>query len=412
MKHLIILLYTVLTLPFLLLSLPFLIILLPFREFKRRIGLARIIKDRYVWFHAASVGEVNALKPLLVGFRRKFPDNKILLTTMTRTGQETAEKITEIDFVTLIPLDFLPILALFMRKIQPHMIVIIETELWPALLYLADQKRIPVSIINGRISDYSYRRYKGTSFLFRPFYRSVELVGAQTENDARRFKDLGFINVRNTHNLKFCLDLPKYDPHKIRDEWGIKEDDFVMVWGSTRPGEEDLLKTMVPELQKRITSLKIIIAPRHLNRIEQITPLFRDFKTTLLSTLERGYDILIIDSMNILTKAYSVADLAIVGGSFCDFGGHNPLEPAFYSKPVIIGNFHSSCRHLVKTLFEGGGIIVSSRDKLLEDILQIEQNRELRITMGENARKIIEENSYSLQDNLIELTLILNKTLD
>ncbi|MBW6515186.1 MAG: 3-deoxy-D-manno-octulosonic acid transferase [Candidatus Cloacimonetes bacterium] len=409
MIHFIIYLYTLLTGIGLLLALPFLLIFLPFRELKQRLGFVKSEHSGFIWFHCASVGEVNALKPLLIEFKKSHPTEKILLTTMTTNGLNTAKIISEIDIVNLIPLDFLPLINNFLRKLQPKMIILIETELWPSLLYLAKLRSIPVSIVNGRISDYSYKKYRLLSFLFRGINKSIAFVGTQSDLDRQRFTALGFRNVINTHNLKFCLQLPEYNPQEIRDQWHLKEEDFVLVWGSSRPGEEELLLSILPELKKNIPSLKIIIAPRHLKRLQQVTSILNKTSYALLSQITSDYDILLIDEMNILTKAYAIADLAIVGGSFCDFGGHNPLEPAYYSKPTIIGNFHSSCKHIVKTLMENSAILISSRDKLLNDILQLYDQKELRITLGKNARKTIDENADSVQENLHHLNSILNK---
>ena len=391
----------------LLLALPILLIIIPFSELKQRLGWSKIELQDCVWFHCASVGEVNALKPLLAAFRRSNPSVKNLLTTMTVNGLNTAKSIGEIDGLRLIPIDFFPMMTLFLRKVRPRMIVIIETELWPSLLYATDLKSIPVCIVNGRISDRSFRKYRLLSFLAGNLYHSVRFVGAQSELDRQRYTTLGFSNVINTHNLKFCLQLPEYDPAKIKKEWNLKEEDFILCWGSSRPGEEELLISILPELQKKIPSLKVIVAPRHLKRLEQLLNLFEKTSYSLLSDLKSRFDILLIDSMNILTRAYAIADLAIVGGSFYDFGGHNPLEPSFYSIPTIIGNYHSSCRQIVTTLLENSAILVSNRESLQEDILQLYDNKELRITLGKNGRKTIDENASSVKDNLHHLQEIL-----
>ncbi len=409
MTHLLIAIYTAVTACLLLPALPFLLVLLPFREVKRRSGLGSFKEKNYIWFHCASVGEVNALKPLLTAFKKRFPAEKVLLTTMTMTGQKRANSLKECDLVTFIPVDFLPFIAFFIRKIQPKMIIIIETELWPSLLYAAKVKKIPVSIINGRISDRTYKRYKLLSFLLKGLYRSVTIVGSQSPSDKQRFLSLGFPAVRHTRNLKFSLRLPEYEPSAIRKEWKLDPDDFVLVWGSSRPGEEQLLISILPGLQKEIPNLKVIIAPRHLKRTAQIVTLLNSFSYTLLSELAQEYDILLIDAMNILTRAYAISDIAVVGGSFYDYGGHNPLEPAFYAKPVIIGNYHASCRQSVKKLEDNNAILISNSDSLSSDILKLYSSKEQRTILGLNAKKTIDENSRSVEENLQLIKSILKK---
>ena len=408
MEHLIIFIYSILIGAGLLLALPLLLIFLSTGELQQRLGWGKAEQSDLIWFHCASVGEVNALKPLLIEFKRAYPQEKILLTTMTVNGRNIAAGIPEADLVRLIPLDFLPLVSNFMRKYRPKMIVIIETELWPSLFYAARVRSIPIAIVNGRISDYSYKKYRLISFLLRGLTKSVLFTGAQSELDRQRFTALGFRNVINTHNLKFCLQLPQYEATTVRSEWFLRPEDYIIVWGSSRPGEEEMLLSILPDLLKAIPHLKIIIAPRHLKRLPQIIELCEKFSATLLSEIRKDYEILIIDAMNILTKAYSIADLAIVGGSFTDFGGHNPLEPAYYTKPTVIGNYHSSCRHIVKTLLENSALLVSSREQLLTDIIQLYKQKELRITLGKNARKTIDENSYSVQENLLNLGKILD----
>jgi len=409
MSSILIFLYTLLAGIGLLIALPFLLVFLPFRELKRRCSFESIPDSGFIWFHSASVGEVNALKPLLIEFKTRYPKEKTLVTAMTVTGLKTALNINECDFATLVPLDFLPFVSRFIRRASPRLLVIIETELWPSLLYAARLHKIPVCLVNGRISDNTFKNYRLLSMLIGKLYKNIEFVGAQSELDRQRFISLGFKNVQNSQNLKFSLQLPEYNQEKIRNEWNIKPDDFLIVWGSSRPGEEELLAGILPELQKKISRLKIIIAPRHLKRIPQILPIFDKFSVTLLSELTYESDIIIIDAMNLLSKAYNIADLAIIGGSFCDFGGHNPLEPAYYSIPTIIGNYHSSCRHMVKILLENSAIVVSSSKELLNDLLQLYVNPELRNTLGKNAHKTIEENSDSVDLNLEAISLILER---
>jgi 3-deoxy-D-manno-octulosonic-acid transferase len=384
-----------------------LLFILPFKELKERFGLKKNTEKGAVWFHCASVGEVNALRPLLSEFKKHFPDQRLMLTTMTVTGKKRAEELPELDMISLIPLDFLPFISGFIKKTDPKIIVIIETELWPALFYAARNKRIPLCLINGRISDKTYQRYRLLSFMIKELFRSVVFTGAQSESDKQRFLKLGFKNVHNTHNLKFCLHLEDYDPQSIRKEWNLKKSDFVLVWGSSRPGEEELLLSMLPELEKNIPHLKVIIAPRHLKRLEQVTTIFKDHPYALLTGLTKKYNILIIDSMNILAKAYAAADIAVVGGSFSDFGGHNPLEPAFYAKPIVIGSYHSSCRQSVKALRNNDAILVSTKESLAADILQLYHNEKKRDSLGSNAKKTLVDNARSVEENVRELMNIL-----
>ncbi|MFA5498298.1 MAG: glycosyltransferase N-terminal domain-containing protein [Candidatus Cloacimonadia bacterium] len=404
-----ILAYTIFGTLLLLIVTPFLFIFLPFNEVLQRLGLIKPPKfQNALWFHAASVGEANAVKPLLIALKQQQPSYSIVVTTMTSTGLNTVKSIKEVDYSTIIPFDLLLLLIPFIKRINPKAIFIVETELWPALLYSAKSQKIPVAIINGRISDRSVSRYQFLLPLLRSFFMSVKLVGAQSDLDVNRFKELDFKTVVNTHNLKFSLNLPEQNRDADRQEWSIAEDDFVIVWGSSRPGEEGIIRAILPNLQERIQKLKIIIAPRHLNRLAEVQEIFKDKKLTLLSEVKADYDVMIIDSLGILCRAYSLADIAIVGGSFENFGGHNPLEPAFYSIPTIIGNYHSSCRQVVKELKDNGGIVVSDKETLLDEILRLYDSPIEREHLGTNGKKTLEQNHHTLDENISLIQRVLS----
>jgi len=404
-----ILAYTIFGALLLLIVTPFLFIFLPFNEVLQRLGLVKPPKlQNALWFHAASVGEANAVKPLLIALKQQQPSYSIVVTTMTRTGLNTVKSIKEVDYSTIIPFDLLLLLIPFIKRVNPKAIFIVETELWPALLYSAKSQKIPVAIINGRISDRSVSRYQFLLPLLRSFFMSVKLVGAQSDLDVNRFKELDFKTVVNTHNLKFSLNLPEQNRDADRQEWSIAEDDFVVVWGSSRPGEEGIIRAILPKLQERIQKLKIIIAPRHLNRLAEVQEIFKDQKLSLLSEMKTDYDVMIIDSLGILCRAYSLADIAIVGGSFENFGGHNPLEPAFYSIPTIIGNYHSSCRQVVKELKDNGGIVVSDKETLLDEILRLYDSPIDREHLGANGKKTLEQNHHTLDENISLIQRVLS----
>jgi 3-deoxy-D-manno-octulosonic-acid transferase len=236
--------------------------------------------------------------------------------------------------------------------------------------------------------------------LFQDVFRHILAVGAQSPLDVERFKKLGFKTVENTHNLKFSLQLPEVDRKAVRSEWGIEEGDFVLVWGSSRPGEEELLREIHPLLKGSIPNLKLIIAPRHLNRLSQVKEIFKNESTTFLSEISSPYEVLIIDSLGVLFKAYALSDISVVGGSFFDFGGHNPLEPAFYSIPTIIGDFHSSCRHVVNELLKADEIIVANKASLAKEIISLYQDKIKMQKLGFKAKNVVNQNSFALVETL------------
>ena len=369
-------------------------------EFKQRLGYFNKDFQNSIWVHAASVGEVNAAKPLVKALLLKHPHKKYVFTTMTSTGQETAKQIDDRIFTSFLPFDCFLMMKRFFKRINPELIILVETEFWPHMLWLAKMRKIPVVIVNGRISDKSYPLYKRFSFFWKPLWKTISAVNAQSEKDKNRFLTFKFQNVINTHNLKFCMQLPDFEKNKIRKEFGLAKKDFALVWGSSRPGEEKLLKSIYQKLNNKIKNLKVIIVPRHLYRLQEITEIFDDLDYQLYSDLKEDFKILIINQMGILTKMYAIADIAIVGGSFFDFGGHNPLEPAFYKTSIIMGEHFSSCRDSVSKLLENKGILISTIERLFEDISFLYQNEKARENLGINAKRTLQENSDSLQKNL------------
>lgn len=401
----IIFLYNVLFLISLLIALPFLVIFLPRKELKMRLGLYDDGQDRgYLWFHCASVGEVNAVKPLLAEIKTKYPHIKILMTTMTVTGYENAGNTAVIDRATLLPFDMFLLYRQLIKRFMPVALIIVETELWFSLLYTCRLSKIPVGIVNGRISDKSFSNYLFLSRLVRKDFYHVSFAGAQSDEDRERYEHLGFRNVYNTQNLKFCTRLPDYDKQKTRAKWHIGDDDYVIVWGSSRDGEEEIISSLQRYLRKEIENLKFIVAPRHMKRLPEIKETLKKNRFRLLSeTYNPKEKMIVIDTLGKLVEAYSIADLAVIGGSFVDHGGHNPLEPLNYEVPAIIGEYHSKCRDLVEKLLANQAIVISNRKELYNDILSLSKDREFAEKLGKAGKQTIMKNSCSVQMNLEHL---------
>jgi len=370
------------------------------KERKERTGRINLDYSGVTWIHAASVGEVNAVKPLVKELLTKYPSRHFIFSTMTTTGQQAAKTISPKLRVIYLPMDFsIPVRKAF-KKMKPEMLILVETELWPNLLHQAKRKKIPVIIVNGRISDKSLTSYRRLLFFWKPLWKNVIQVNAQSRLDAERFRILKFQQIENTLNLKFCLKLPDYDRQQLRSEMGFAEDDFVLVWGSSRPGEEKLFKEAILELRGQIPNLKAILIPRHLSRLAEIKKLYTDLDYTVFSDSSKLNSVTIVDEMNILPMFYAVSDTSIVGGSFFNFGGHNPLEPACYGVPIIMGKYHNDCRDSVNKLIEDKAIVISDKKELIKDILELYKNPESAKKLGNNAKLTLTKNSESLKRNL------------
>jgi 3-deoxy-D-manno-octulosonic-acid transferase len=375
-----------------------------------RLGYYPSKSSKTIWFHAASLGEVNALKPLLQKVISEYGAQNIVLTTMTSTGQNAGRQIDKELSAGYIPLDFPFAIARFYQSIKPALIVIMETEFWPQMLYQAFIRKIPVIVINGRLSEKSWDNYHKTRYFWKIPFDAIKEINAQSPYDKSRFEQLGFPLVHSKGNLKFSLNLTLHNPAQKRKDYGINSGDFVLTFGSSRPGEEAMLAGIYQQLAANIPHLRLIIAPRHLKRLTEINEVLSGLDFVLYSELKikPHAKVIIIDEIGLLTEIYSFSDLVIVGGSFKNFGGHNPLEPAFYAKPVIMGQYYSSCLDTVNKLRNGEGITITKEENLANIILKFYNDSHLRRMQGENAKNILEKNSLALQDNLNTIKTYLN----
>ncbi len=359
-----------------------------------------------IWFHAASVGEINALIPLIEKFIETNKNSFIVvISTMTTTGHERAKELAakypEIIFLILVPLDIPFAVKKAIRKILPDVLVISETEIWPVLIHYAHKYSVKILIINGRISHKTVKSYKRFACIFKNTLKNIDAFGVQTDEDGQRFLELTSQPVEVTGNLKFALYLPEYDRNAIKKAWFLYSP-FIITFGSSRPGEELLVAGLYHFLKEKDVDFQIILAPRHLHRIEEIEKLFaqKAIEYHKLSELSSTSRILLVDTMGELTKGYAVSDVALVGGSFYDFTGHNPLEPAYFSKPIIMGPYYSSCKESVAALSSAGAIQIVDKEHLPDAVFELYENPNKREQMGMKAKMVMEQNKDALEKNL------------
>jgi len=386
---------------------PILFIMFRNNSFKQRIKIKSHVLDNTIWIHASSVGEVNAVKPLIIKMIESYPKTTFLMTCMTKTGLEAAKKISSKLIIHPFPFDTVKIMKRAFNTFNPKAILIVETEIWPNMIDIAYKKRIPVIMVNARISDKSFPKYKLSKLFWKGIFAKISQVNAQSEIDLERFLYMGSKHVLNANNLKFSINLPKYDQADLRKAWKFLFNDFIIVFGSSRPGEEKLIIDISRKLKYSIPRLKVIIVPRHLQRISEIEGLLSREEYCLFSEYYPDRMFTIVDEMGILPQVYALSNIAIIGGSFFNFGGHNPIEAAVYEKAVIIGPYHYSCQDLVKKFKANEGIVISNTENLQHDIVKLHNDIEERIKYGKNAFEVIEENKNSLENHLENIGSIL-----
>lgn len=351
-------------------------------------------------FHAVSVGETNALEALIKKTRLEFPDANIILTTTTRTGQEIANKklkdtVTEI---TYFPYDFAFSVYSFLKNTKPDVILIAETEIWPDFVYLSNTMNIPVYIVNGRISPHSYNGYKKFSFFFKPVLNRYSGILMQTEADAERIRDIGADaeKVKCMGNLKFDI-AQNIDSAAIEQLKNELQPSRLIIAASTHKGEDEIILDAFTDIKKEFPDTKLMIAPRHPERYQQVEELIRNTGLAYGKRCKNdnfsANDIIMLDTMGELMKMFSICEFAFIGGSFSTTGGHNPLEANIWGKPVLSGdcvfNFKDIYAFLTKTR---AATLVSTGEELKKEMKKLLSDRAYYDTACADALKIFDEN--------------------
>ncbi len=353
-----------------------------------------------IMVHAASVGETNGIKQLLLELLEVHPNITILLTTNTKNGRHNAEELHPRLDVMISPLDIFHLRIKQIRQSKPRLIMIAETEIWTQLLLAAKLRKVPVVFVNARISKGTFRKYSAIKTITRWLGSNIKAIYAQSEYDCERFNHLFQTECSSLGNLKFSVQQPHFDSKQLREQWGYSPEDKIIVFGSSRPGEENLILGCFANLKREFPKLKLIIALRHPERMKELMNLFSSYNASYFSKKQSAHDIHVIDEMGHLLPAYALCDIAIIGGSFYSFGGHNPLEAAYYSKVIVMGRYHISCLSSVMKLHIAKAIILSSADTLTGDLRYILLNPVQFNDYGIRAKQVLSENSQSLSQTL------------
>jgi 3-deoxy-D-manno-octulosonic-acid transferase len=374
----------------------------------QRLGFIQPLSfKRPIWVHAASVGEVFCSVPLLKKFKKEFPHSKILLTTITSTGNEAAKtRVPEADRVLFLPIDHPLIIRRAIEKIQPGILLIAETELWPNLLRSCGKKGIPVVLFNGRISQRSFRRYFRFRFFFKECMRDISLFLMQTEEDRKRILEIGGSpqKTRTVGNLKFDQTFPSFTRKAMMDianTLGLRGTEKILIAGSTHSGEEEVLVTLYKELKEMTPHLVLILAPRHLERLEEVEGILKKQslswvrKTTLSTNAgpsgQEHPEVILLDTMGELMGVYSLGTLVFVGGSLVPIGGHNPLEPLFFKKCILFGPHMFHFLEITSRLIEAGGAIqVSGKEDLFSELKRLLFDEVARNEVGEKGHQFVQ----------------------
>ncbi len=382
------------------------------RRWPERFGFVPLLEPTgCIWLHAVSVGETRAAVPLVRALMERYPQRPVLITTMTPTGSAQVRTLFG-DQVAhcYVPYDLPGAVQRFLERTCPSLAIIMETELWPNLFRHCRTCNIPLLVTNVRMSEKSMARYMKFPNLTRFTLNQVSLFGVQSENDATRVRTLGAPadRVHVTGSIKFEMELPPgltAAATELRKRYGI--DRPVWLAASTREGEEPAVLSAYRTLKKRFTSLLLVLVPRHPERFASVARLCRSegFVIALRSAqppiLDAATDILVGDSMGELPLFYAAADVAFVGGSLVNTGGHNVLEASAAGVPVVFGphmfNFADISR---LTLERGAGLQVEDVAGLVAVVTEYLADPARRQAAGAAGRRMVEENRGALAATL------------
>lgn len=384
------------------------------KRISERFGMVNFPKQakQGIWFHTVSVGEFIAAVPVIKAVMQRYPDLPIVITTTTPTGSDQvqtrfAEELGKRVFHSYLPYDIPLFLYAFLKRVRPQLLVVLETELWPNLLHCAKKKQCKVMVANARLSEKSAAGYGKFPNLTQQMLKQIDRLAVQNDKDAQRFKQLGMAaeNMHVTGSIKFDLDVDASvieQGKQLRSAWGAARP--VICMASTHEGEDEIALRVLLELQQRSPDALLILVPRHPERFDAVADLV-DSKNLKLQRRTQGQantdtQVMLVDTMGELLLFLASSDVCVMGGSFVNNGGHNPLEPAALSVPVIMGPSQFNFAVICEQLQAAGGMMTLSELELAEQLLALLLDTDRLQSMGSQGLAVVEANKGAKQEVL------------
>jgi 3-deoxy-D-manno-octulosonic-acid transferase len=357
-----------------------------------------------IWVHAVSVGEVLAVSRLVNALDAALPGYLIAVSTTTRTGQALARERFGANRVFYCPLDLPWAVRAYLNALNPRLLILAETEFWPNLLSGCFRRQIPVAVVNARISDRSWPRYRRLRWLWKPFLSPLGRILAQSETDAARLKAIGCLPERLSvsGNLKFDVRAAE-EADATRQLKALAPNLRLIVAGSTLEGEESALLEAWPQLLAADPQLALVLAPRHPERFGAVAALLAssgvswvkrsDWRSQPAATLQPLIpgQVFLLDTIGELASIYSLAAIAFVGGSLIPAGGHNPLEPAQFGVPIVMGSHYANFRAIASDLLAHQALRIANKENLAATLIKLLQNSASAQAMGERAKQVFDQ---------------------
>ncbi|MCW8195766.1 3-deoxy-D-manno-octulosonic acid transferase [Proteobacteria bacterium 005FR1] len=386
------------------------------RRWSERFGIfhAPALRKPTIWVHAVSVGESIAAAPMVRALMNRHPEADFVVTTTTPTGSEQVRKLFgERVFHVYAPYDLPTCIASFLKRIQPKCLIVMETELWPNMVPQCRKRGIPVILANGRLSEKSARGYGKIDRLIRPVFQQLSAAAIQHEDDAARMQSLG-LRAEASHvtgNIKFDLDIPQALRERaaaLRDEINAERQRLIWIAASTHRGEDEQVLAAFERARRDVPELFLVLVPRHPERFTDVVQLceLRGYQTRRRSAgspIPAGTQVLVGDTMGELLLLFGAADLAFVGGSLVPVGGHNLMEPAAWSLPLVTGPHLFNFAEASRLLLAAGAMTITENDQALAQwLLRMARDEQGRKRAGDSAQAVAKANRGALE-RLIEV---------
>ncbi|ROR98813.1 3-deoxy-D-manno-octulosonic-acid transferase [Sinobacterium caligoides] len=360
-----------------------------------------------IWVHAVSVGETIAAAPMVRELQRRYPNHSLLVTTTTPTGSDRVHHLFRgsVEHVYA-PYDLPLAQWRFLRRYQPVIAIVMETELWPNMVAACHGRGVPVLLANARLSAKSARGYAKFSRLTRPMLRRLSCVAAQNGTDGQRFLELGLNpdNLLVSGSIKFDVELDnalRAQAEELRRQWH-QNHRLVIIAASTHAGEDEQLLNAVQQLDASREGVLLVLVPRHPERFEAVATLVQERGLQLArrsreESVQASTEVLLADTMGEMLLLLGASDVAFVGGSLIEHGGHNVLEPALWRLPVLTGPHMYNFQEITEQLESQGGLKrVTTEVGLLDELRRLSEDECYRVEMGENAYRVVKSNRGAL----------------
>ena len=371
--------------------------------------LSKLKDNNFIWIHAVSVGEAQVVSKLIDVLRKQIPNRRLLISTVTSTGNKIARSIAkDNDLVIYFPLDLSFIVRRFINIINPLVFITTETEIWPNIIRHLYKRKVPIILINGRISKRSFKGYRKIKLFLKGILNRINLFCMQTVEDAEKIIYLGAPKekVKVIGNLKFeeTLSVNSYQPANL----GLKKNESLLIAGSTHANEEENIIKIYKKILRDYPRLKLMIAPRHPERTGKIADLINanNFKVIKFSSIKNesinlsAYSnyIFLVDTIGDLRALYNLATIVFIGGSLVKKGGHNIIEPAYFSKPIIFGPDMSNFQDMADSFLRKEAAIQVANAKDLQKTIRVLLGNNTKIqALGNNAKAVVDENKGAAQ---------------